>query len=104
MKSVADFKRKLTPGIKLHTVHHKEFSHRDGKGMPVWKDKDMGIAPVKRVMSTQFTILREKQGKEVESYMSYPKASEVEFNGNSIVIYETYTGEKTKLLTYTFVD
>ena len=114
MKTVSDFKKALKVGTKLHTIYHVE-SKRDeagnvirlADGLPAYTDKDMGIAPVTVVQTTQFAVERTKtDGSKANSWMQYPKASLSQVNGNSITIFEEdyYHRGRTAILTYTIVE
>lgn len=112
MKSVADFKRALAVGVPLHTVYHVEPKRdpqqrviRASDGLPEYTDKDMGIAQVSVVQSASFALARKRtDGTMADSWLSYPKASDCEFHGNSVTIFETCDRRgRVKVLTYTFV-
>lgn len=112
MKTIADFKRALKPGVSLHTIYHCE-SKRDEQGnvirladgLPDFTDKDMGTAPVSIVQSTQFAVSRTmKDGSQRDSWLSYPKASQAEIKENSITIFEEHRDRgRVKVLTYTIL-
>lgn len=107
MKTVADFKRALKVGTQMHTIYHKEFSHRDESGKVFYKDKDLGTRPVSIVQSTQFALLTTRtDGKQVSSYCNFPKATECQIEGNTIVIFvDQGRGEgQQKVLTYTILQ
>jgi hypothetical protein len=107
MKTLADFKRKLKVGVKLHTIFHKEFSHRlpndDNKtSTVVYKDKDLGIREVSVVKSNAFALKTiQTNGTIIDSWCQYPKASDVKIQDDKITIYEE-KGER--VLTYKFVE
>jgi len=104
MKNVAEFKRGLKVGRKIHTIFHKEFSHRDEKGKVVYKDKDMGIREVSIVQSNSFAMKTTRSdGSTVNSWCNYPKASESLFNDGAVTILES-EGDRKPVLTYKFVD
>ena len=103
MKTITDFKKRLQVGVLLHTVHHQTFDYRDNEGKVHYKDSDLGIRKVSKVMSTQFAL--DTNGK--DSYCNYPTSKEVmNITDNSITIgwlsgnnYTTYE----PILTYTFI-
>lgn len=68
IKTVAELKRTIKPGMLIKTTFH------------AWPECQRHIGEttsIVRVMSTQFTIRRtNREGKLVESYLSFPKASE----------------------------
>ncbi len=87
MKTLADFKRRTQPGVQIHTVWNN-------KGQLV----DRGIRTIKTVQSNMFSILTEKDGQQVESWVNYPKASEIKFEGETANIFQ----DGKLILTYTF--
>jgi hypothetical protein len=106
MKTVAEFKRLLSVGVKLHTIHHKTFMGRDEKNNPIYGDKDLGTREVSIVQSNSFALkTTHSDGKVVDSWCSYPKASECSFpDPNTITILDWDTDTtKSKVLTYKFV-
>jgi len=113
MKTVTDFKKALKVGTKLHTIYHVE-SKRDeagnvirlADGLPAYTDKDMGIAPVTIVQTTQFAVERTRtDGTKQDSWLSYPKASACEVKENSITIFEDHRDRgRIPVLTYTIVE
>ena len=69
--TVADLKRRIKPGTKIQSVFTgKSF----GKPTDPFYTE---VGTVVRVMSTQFTVNRPFKGPKSESYMSFPKASEL---------------------------
>ncbi len=110
MKTVADFKRRLKPGVNIHTIYHQASAGRDDKGQIILKDEDRGIRLVNIVQSNSFTLLTEKDGKKIDSWMTYPKATEVKFiNCNSVQILTPDFRDRSgntliPCVTYTFVD
>ena len=112
MNSVADFKREIKVGTRIHTVHHcktrKDENDRvvyRADGLPEVTDEDMGEAPVSIVQTTQFAIARTLRNGEVrDSWMTFPKASMTKFEGNKIVIFEQDERRgKFPLITYTIL-
>lgn len=115
MKSLADFKKRLAVGVKLHTTHHQKFAgrHENGSGEVVYKDEDMGIRELSIKQSNSFALKTFRQDKNewVDSWCNYPKASECKIlDENTIQIlcedYRVREGVKPliPILTYKFVD
>jgi hypothetical protein len=101
MKSLAEFKRALTVGTMVGTIYHREFAGRNPETMEViYKDKDLGARPVSKVMASQVAFKTERG---TDSFLNWPKASECEFNGNSVTVYEEDRGKRYKVLTYTIL-
>lgn len=110
IKTVSDFKKALIVGVKLHCINHTNFSHYDGNGVAVYNDYDFGTREVSIVQSNSFALKTVRtDGNIVDSWCSYPKASEVIINGdNSITILCEDCRIRDKkvmipILTYTFV-
>ncbi len=105
MKTVADFKRRIQPGIVLNTIYHKKLGGYTVGNQQMYENADLGNAPVKTVKSTQFSIERIKHGEKVESWIDFPKASQCKIvNSDTIQIYEKNSNNELDLiLTYTFV-
>lgn len=83
MKTIADLKRAIQKGVKLHCIFHQESAGRDEKGMLMLTDKDRGTREVNIVQSNSFTLLTEQKDKEgnltgvfVDSWLNWPKAKE----------------------------
>lgn len=91
MKTLSDFKRRLKPGILLHTIHTRL--------------GDFGIRKVSIVQTNSFalkTIM--KDFTENDSWCQYPKASDFEVVDNDTVKIYWGQGEKREhILTYKFV-
>lgn len=87
MKTLADFKRRTQPGVQIHTVWNN-------RGQLV----DRGVRTIKTVQSNMFSILTEKDGKQVESWVNYPKAKDIEIIGETANIFQ----DGKLILTYTF--
>lgn len=124
MKTVADFKRALKVGTKVHSIHHMCFGGRDEKGQPIWVDQDKGVREVSIVQSNSFALKtqhkeptygkdefgnRIKTGetttKMVDSWCSWPKATDCEFNPDgSITIFERDINTRRKVLTYKIIE
>lgn len=114
MKTLADFKRRLTYGAKLHTIYHQAFAGRGENGEYLFRDEDKGIRKISLLGSKQFALETIRtDGEVVNSYCEFPKASEFKIlNENSVMILQKDfrdknsggTEELIPLLTYTFVE
>lgn len=132
MKTLSDFKKRLKVGVKLHCIHHLTFAGRDEQGVVIYKDKDLGIREVSIVQSNSFALKTDRKepvytldefnnriesgefiSKTVDSWCSYPKASEAKIvDENTITIFEPdtrngqayETAPKIAVLTYKFID
>lgn len=93
MKTVADFKRRLVVGAKLHAVRHTD------------NDRDLGIREVSIVQSRSFALSTTKTTGEVtDSWCEYPKTIDCTFTEDSMTIWFSPPGkEPVKLLTYSFI-
>jgi len=112
MKTVADFKRALKVGTKVHGVYHAGSKlDESGKvirladGLPEYTDTDLGDSEITIVQSTQFAIKRVwGDGVTRDSWCKFPKASECEIKENSITIYEQNDRRgRVPILTYTIL-
>jgi len=111
MKTLADFKRKLTVGTKLHTTYHQEFAGRDPNFKIFYKDKDLGIREISIAKSAQIAFKTPKNdGTFVDSYMLFPTAKQLKIiDENTVTIFTPDTrdgkdgSELIPLLTYKFV-
>jgi len=95
MKTIADIKRAMQVGVKVHC-----FNHRLGK--------DMGVRTVSIVQTNSFALVTEVNGVLTDSWCNFPKRDEVEYSDNSFTVLLDYArqGEAPdfkKVLTYTFV-
>ena len=106
MKTLSDFKKRLKVGVKLGAINHTNFGGRDENGNVIYNDFDFGVRELSIVQSNSFAFKTIRtDGKIVDSWCSYPKASNVKINNeNSITIFEE-NREKvlTPILTYTFI-
>lgn len=101
MKTIADFKRRVVVGAKVHAIFHKEYNGRDEKGMPLFKDRDMGVREISVVQSNSFALKTTRtDGKVVDSWCSFPKKDQVVFNGGDCI--SILEEDNSKVLTYTF--
>ena len=89
MKNLAQFKSRLQLGTKLHTTFHQSHAGRDENGTIILKDEDKGIREVSIVQSNSFALKTTKaDGKIVDSWCSYPKATECKIlDENTIQVY-----------------
>jgi len=109
--NLAGFKRHLGIGVELHAVQHTAFAGREpDTGRVIYKDQDMGVRPVSIVQSNSFACKTEKSdGKVVDSWCGYPKASECRIENNTLTILEEDmrgpdpTHEMIPVLSYKFV-
>ena len=88
MKTVADFKRRLKVGTKLHTTYHQEFAGRDPNFKIFYKDKDLGIREISIAKSAQIAFKTPKNdGTFVDSYMLFPTAKQLKIiDENTVTI------------------
>ena len=84
MKTLADVKKRIQLGVKMHAFNH-------------WFNKDMGVREVGHIQTNSFAF---KTDNGTLSWCEYPKASKLIIESeNSFSI----MGDETKCLTYTFV-
>ena len=102
MKNVAQFKKRLVVGQKLHCIRFAT----SGKNQMTVPDTDLGIRPLSIVQSNSFALETTKEnGEKTNSWCEIPKASQCEFpNENTIIIYWGEGANRSKILQYTFVD
>ena len=86
IKTLADFKRAVEVGAKVHTIWHTAFAGRDENQQPIWKDEDRGIREVSIKQSNSFALKTENDGKVVDSWCSWPKATECRIVDNQVTI------------------
>lgn len=107
-KTLAEFKKNIKLGSKLHTIYHAEFSgQRDEKNNPILKTVDKGVREISIVQTNSFACKTvQNTGKIVDSWLQYPKASECKVIDNSkLEIYEKdRDGKDYLILTYSFVE
>lgn len=110
MPTLADFKRRLKIGVRLHTIFHRKYNGRDNNGTVLFRDEDKGIREVSIVQTNAFALrTTKKDGTVTNSWCQYPKASEVQFvNDNTLTILEsdsrTAQAKMVPVLTYTFIE
>ena len=103
IKTVADFKRLIQIGAKVACIFHMERAGRDDKGNVFYKDLDRGEREVTIRQTNSFALKtwKESEGKFIDSWCSYPKASEVIIKDNKItMLEEDREGNKKPVLTY----
>lgn len=89
IKTVSDFKKALEIGALVHCIYHTATAGRDEKGIIIFKDEDKGVRPVSIKQSNSFALKTTRtDGKVVDSWCNYPKASECIIKNNSITILE----------------
>jgi len=87
IKSLADFKKLLIIGAKVHCIFHQSFNGRDENKNCIYKDEDKGTRPVSIKQTNSFALKTTKtDGEEVNSWCSYPKASECIIKDNQLTI------------------
>jgi hypothetical protein len=88
MKTIADFKRRLVIGAKVHTTFHQAGAGRDENNNLVLKDEDKGVREVSIVQTNSFAFKTTKaDGTITDSWCNYPKSKEAIFiNENTIQI------------------
>lgn len=104
MKTLADIKRRIKVGAKMHTIYHKHIMGRDESGRAIYKDKDMGVREVTIKQSNQFALATTKMGTNeiVNSWLAYPRASQVKIvDENTFTVLDEVD---SPTLTYKFVD
>ena len=88
-KTVSEFKKVLSVGDKLHAVNHTKVIGRDENQKVIYGDFDLGVREVSIKQSNSFALKTTRSdGKIVDSWCDYPKASQSKIDGNKIVIYE----------------
>ena|ERR1035437_3430410 len=104
-KTLSEFKKHLKVGVKLNTIFHKEFSHRDFDLKPFYKDKIYPIREVSIVQTNSFALKTIKtDGTIADSWCAYPKASNCIIKNNTLEIYETDREINSLVLTYSFAE
>lgn len=104
--NLASFKKALTVGRKIACTFHLAILGRNEDKTPIYGDEIKPVREISKVQSNSFAIKTEHtDGKIVDSWCSYPKASECTFENNTCTIYETdREGKKIKVLTYSFPE
>ncbi len=106
IKTLADFKRGLVKGRKVGCIYHLEGNGRNEAGELQYKSVERPLREVSIVQSNSFAIKTEKtDGKIVDSWCQYPKASESKIENNRITMFEDdRKGNKIPVLTYWIVE
>ncbi len=91
MTTLADFKRRIKKGVKLHTINHN--------------NGDMGIREISIVQTNSFALKTTRpSGEIVDSWSEFPKAKNFEVvNENEVNIFWGENEKREKILTYKFV-
>jgi hypothetical protein len=87
IKTLAEFKRKLTLNTEVHTIFHQNPIGRNQSGQIVYNSIDKGIRKVTILQTNCFALATEKNGEIVNSYFEYPKAKNVIIQDNKVNIY-----------------
>jgi len=103
MKTLADFKKRIQKGVKLACIFHQASAGRDENGQIKLIDEDRGTREVNIVQTNSFTLLTPQKPeliKLVDSWLSYPKASEIKIiDKDTILIYcQDFRGHEPKLI------
>ena len=76
MKTLADFKRRIRPGVVMHGTFHRKFIGRENNEC-IWGDEDLGERGVSMVQSNSFALKTiRKSGESVVSWGSFRRASQ----------------------------
>ena len=95
MKTLSDFKKACKIGTLIHGQHH---------GNAICNPYDMGIRAISIVQSNSIAFATLQQdGKMVDSWISFPKASECTIKGDTINIFCLVNGAKRLLITYKLI-
>ena len=108
---MAGFKRHLELDVEVHAVLHTASAGREHEtDRMIYTDRDMGVRPISIVQSNSFALRTEKpDGKVVDSWCGYPKASECRIENNTLTIMEEDmrgpdpTHEMIPVISYKFV-
>lgn len=84
--TLAEFKRLLQPGDKLHTVNHTNVIGRDSNNKVVYGDYVYPVRECSIKQSNSFAFKTEKEGKIVDSWCDFPKASMCKVEDNKLII------------------
>lgn len=87
INTLADFKKLLQVGRKVQCTFHQEFNGRDENKNCLYKDTDKGVREVSIKQTNSFALKTTKtDGEVVNSWCSYPKASECIIKGSQVTI------------------
>ena len=111
MKTIAEFKRRIVKGAKIHTIYHLKFAGRcEETGEMIYKDDDRGIREVSIVQTNSFALgTVQSGGNVIDSWCAYPKKDEIKFIDNDTVQIMDYIYNKKNeklivpCLTYKFI-
>lgn len=89
IKTLADFKKAIELGIKVHCTRHNVFAGRDEKNNILYKDEDLGIREISIKQTNAFALKTTRSDNTVvDSWCHYPKASNVKIENNKVVMLE----------------
>lgn len=111
MKTIAEFKRRIVKGAKIHCIYHLRFVSRDpGTKEITYRDEDRGVREVSIVQTNSFALATvQSGGNTINSWCAYPKKDEIKFIDNDTVqiMDYIYNAKNEKLfvpcLTYKFI-
>lgn len=90
MENLSQFKKRLTVGTQLETIHARLGS--------------FGVRKISIVQSNSFALETLREGKQVNSWCEYPKAKDFEIiDENTAAIYWGEDAKREKILTYKFI-
>ena len=106
MKTLADFKRRIRPGVIIHGTFHRKFIGRENNEC-IWGDEDLGERGVSVVQTNSFALKTvRKDGTIMHSWCSFPRASQLRIlDEDTVTIMEQddRTKEFYPILTYKFI-
>lgn len=87
VKSIADFKRKMKPGVRVYSVYHMASGGYDNKGVYQYKDESKGIRTCSKSQTNSFALATfiPDQMTANDSWFHWPKGKEVHFNADGSV-------------------
>jgi hypothetical protein len=86
--TLAEFKRALQPGDKLHCINHTKVIGRDEQSKPVYGDFIYPIRECTKKQSNSFAFATETPEGIKNSWCDFPAASMCKIEGNKLIIYE----------------
>lgn len=91
MKTLSDFKKRIQVGVKVHTVN---FNYGD-----------FGIREITVKQSNGFAVATHRDGKIVNSWCHFPKASDLEIvDADTVIIFWEVAGRREAILQYRFIN
>jgi hypothetical protein len=107
MKTLADFKRRIKPGVIIHGIFHRNLIGRDENNKCVWGNDLLGERVVSVVQTNAFALKTiRKDGTIMHSWCTFPKASQlriVDEDTVTIMEQDDRTKESYSILTYKFI-